>query len=81
MVSWQKPINMERGIFQGCPISPYLFVVVIETMALAIRQNDNIRGTCIPIHESQLKISLLADDSTCFLITVQLFLLIVFLTY
>ena len=79
MVSWQKPINMERGIFQGCPISPYLFVVVIETMALAIRQNDNIRG--IPIHESQLKISLLADDSTCFLITVQLFLLIVCLTY
>ena len=60
-----KPINMERGIFQGCPISPYLFLVVIETMALAIRQNDNIRG--IPIHESQLKISLLADDSTCFL--------------
>ena len=34
-------------------------------MALAIRQNDTIRG--IPIHESQLKISLLADDSTCFL--------------
>ena len=60
-----KPINMERGIFQGCPISPYLFLVVIETMALAIRQNDNIRG--IPIHESQWKISLLADDSTCFL--------------
>ena len=39
-----KPINMERGIFQGCPISPYLFLLVIETMALAIRQNSNIKG-------------------------------------
>ena len=60
-----KPINMERGIFQGCPISPYLFLLVIETMALAIRQNSNIKG--IQVEENELKISLLADDSTCFI--------------
>ena len=60
-----KPINMERGIFQGCPISPYLFLLVIETMALAVRQNNGIKG--IPIFDKELKISLLADDSTCFL--------------
>ena len=56
---------MERGIFQGCPISPYLFLLVIETMALAIRQNPNISG--IPVEKIELKISLLADDSTCFI--------------
>ncbi|XP_072168661.1 uncharacterized protein [Diadema setosum] len=56
---------MERGIFQGCPISPYLFLLVIESMALAIRQNLNIKG--IPVGENDLKISLLADDSTCFI--------------
>ena len=50
---------MERGIFQGCPISPYLFLLVIETMALAVRQNDNIKG--IPVEDKELKISLLAN--------------------
>ena len=60
-----KAIDMERGIFQGCPISPYLFLLVIETMALAVRQNNDIQG--IPIFDKELKISLLADDSTCFL--------------
>ena len=56
---------MDRGIFQGCPISPYLFLLAIETMALAIRQNKDIKG--IPVQDNELKISLLADDSTCFL--------------
>lgn len=58
-------IDMQRGIFQGCPISPYLFLLVIECMALAIRQNPNIKG--IPVENTDLKISLLADDSTCFI--------------
>ena len=31
-----KAVTMERGIFQGCPISPYLFLLVIETMALGV---------------------------------------------
>ena len=60
-----KDISMDRGIFQGCPISPYLFLLAIETMALAIRQNKDIKG--IPVQDNELKISLLADDSTCFL--------------
>ena len=59
------PIDMARGIFQGCPISPYLFLLIIETMAISVRQNKNIKG--IPVEGSELKISLLADDSTCFL--------------
>ena len=60
-----NPIQMNNGIFQGCPISPYLFLLVIETAALAIRQNKNIKG--IPIEDYDLKISLYADDSVCFL--------------
>ena len=60
-----KPVHMQRGIFQGCPISPYLFLLVIECMALAIRQNSNIKG--ISVEDNDLKISLLADDSTCFI--------------
>ena len=58
-------ISMQRGIFQGCPISPYLFLFVIEIMALSIRQNNQIRG--IPVKDQEVKISLFADDSVCFL--------------
>ena len=58
-------ISMKRGIFQGCPISPYLFLFVIEIMALSIRQNDQIKG--ILVKNQEVKISLFADDSVCFL--------------
>ena len=58
-------IHMERGIFQGCPVSPYLFLLVIEMMASAIRQNDNVKG--FVVNNLEIKTSLLADDTVCFL--------------
>ena len=58
-------IHMERGIFQGCPISPYLFSLVIEILASSIRQNDNVKG--LAINNQEVKVSLLADDTVCFL--------------
>ena len=60
-----KPFKVSRGIFQGCPISPYLFVLAIETLAVAIRDNNDIRG--IKIGEIEKKVSLFADDTICFL--------------
>ena len=56
--------NPGRGIRQGCPASPLLFISVVEIMALQIRQNDKING--IQIGEADIKISQLADDTTCF---------------
>ena len=56
---------MCNGIFQGSPVFPYLFLLIIETMAIAVCQNVDIKG--IRIGEKELKISFLADDSTCFL--------------
>ena len=59
-------IHMERGIFQGCHVSPYLFfLLVIEMMASAIRQNDNVKG--FVVNNQEIKTSLLADDTVCFL--------------
>ena len=57
-------ISMQRGIFQGCPISPYLFLLVIEILALSVRQNENIKG--IKVKNHTVKMSLYADDSVCF---------------
>jgi hypothetical protein len=58
-------IDMCRGIFQGCPISPYLFLFVMEVLGIAIRGNPNIGG--IPVNGEELKLSMLADDTTCFI--------------
>ena len=59
-----KSISMENGIFQGCPIYPYLFLCVMEVLAIAIRENPGIKG--IRINNRELKVSMLADDTTCF---------------
>ena len=54
----------ERGIRQGCPISAFLFIMVVELLAIRIRKDENVNG--IPISDKSVKISQLADDTTCF---------------
>ena len=56
---------MSRGIFQGCPISPFLFLFAIEILAIAVRSNNDIKG--IQVCKVEKRINLLADDTTCFL--------------
>ena len=56
---------LERGVRQGDPLSPYLFVVVVETLALVIRQNTAIKG--ISIGKEETKLLQYADDTTAVL--------------
>ena len=53
-----------RGVRQGCPISPYLFLLSVELLAINIRGNKDIKG--LNILDTEIKISQLADDTTCF---------------
>ena len=55
----------ERGVRQGCPLSPYLFILSVEILADAIRKNTDITG--ISINNNQIKISQYADDTTLIL--------------
>ena len=57
--------NLERGVRQGCPLSVYLFLLVVELLATHIRQDKTING--ITLKSSELKISQMADDTTIFL--------------
>jgi hypothetical protein len=55
-----EAIPLKSGTRQGCPLSPYLFNVVFEVLARAIRQQKEVKG--IQIGDEGIKISLFADD-------------------
>ena len=57
--------KLGRGVRQGCPLSPYLFILCAEILAETIRKNENIKG--ITINEQEIKISQYADDTTLIL--------------
>lgn len=46
--------KIERGVKQGDPLSPYLFVTAIEILAIAIRNQDDIKGIKINDLETKL---------------------------
>jgi retron-type reverse transcriptase len=60
-----KPFPLKSGTRQGCPLSPFLFNIVLEFLARAIRQEEGIKG--IQIGKENVKISLFADDMILYL--------------
>ena len=52
--------ELHRGTRQGCPMSPLVFAIAMEPLAIALRQNVNIKG--ITRAGLEQKVSLYADD-------------------
>ena len=57
--------KLSRGVRQGCPLSPYLFILSVEVLAEAIRKKQKIKG--IEINGNEFKLSQYADDTTLIL--------------
>ena len=57
--------NVEHGVREGDPLSPYRFVIAIEILAIAVRNQENIKG--IRISSLETKLLQFADDTTAIL--------------
>ena len=53
--------TVRRGVRQGDPLSPPMFILAIKSLAESLRRSDSYTG--ILLGDKRLKISLFADDA------------------
>lgn len=64
---YSEPLSIEKGTRQGYPLSPLLFAIAIETLAIVIRTHPDIKGVlCGP---QEHKCAFFADDLLLFVIS------------
>ena len=54
-----KAFPLRSGTRQGCPLSPLLFNIVLQVLAIAVKEEKEIKGIQI---EKEVNLSLFADD-------------------
>lgn len=60
--------DIERGVGQGDPTSPYLFILCLELLAIYIRGEEQIQGIKV---QTEIKLSMYADDMTVILSNIE----------
>ena len=63
-IGYLNYLKLKKRVRQGDPSSPSLFVLAIECLATALRQNQSYSG--LLLREKRLKIFLFADDALLF---------------
>ena len=53
--------NIGRGVRQGDPLSPYLYLICVEVLSIMIRENEKIKG--MNINNKDALLSHFADDT------------------
>ena len=57
--------QVSRGVRQGDPLPPLLFILALKVLSCYIRQNNNIQG--LNINGEEIKLTVFADDMACYL--------------
>ena len=64
--SYTKWFQIQRGVRQGDPLSPYLYLISAEILSLLIKKNKDIKGITLKDNVEAL-LSQFADDTSLFL--------------
>ena len=59
-----KWFQLSRGVRQGCPLSPYLYILAAEMLSNKVRQSPDVKG--ISIFGQEIKLGQFADDTNFF---------------
>ena len=60
--AWSHPIQLSRGVAQGCPLSPILFNITVDPWLRAMDADPHWEGLRVTKHES-VKVLAFADDT------------------
>lgn len=59
-------VDITRGVRQGCPLSPTLYVLYVQASINYLNSAAGIRGLALPSSEARIRVSAYADDLLLF---------------